>query len=170
MESASGAVVVNRLCRSEDGRAGERALAGGVPRRRASCSHRGNCRALMNLKPPPLLPPPPRCRLSSFYSSLFSHHSIQFGNLAPPRKRRRRRANRPSLRPSVHLPFRSLPSCQPQTIKFRSLPRTSVSLSQPDCEIYAPPSYTIHSFSLEERNAANISWRGERRGESSSST
>ena len=118
---ASGAVVVNRFCRSEDGRAGGPNGPNG-PRggRRASCSHRGNCRALMNLKPPLERLPPPRCRrclrrrhllrmVSSFYSSLFSHHSSTRYSLEIwHRDERRRRTVRPF--PSASLSVHFLPS------------------------------------------------------------
>lgn len=141
-----------------DERASER--AGGVPRRRASCSHRGNCRALMNLKPPPpLLPPPLRCRLSSFYSSLFSHHSIQFGNLAPPRKRRRRRTNRPSLRPSTSLSVHFLPASRRLSSSARCLARQSANQTVRFTHPLATP-YTL----FPSRSATLLIFLGEGRG------
>lgn len=180
---ASGAVVVNRFCRSEDGRAGGPNGPNG-PRggRRASCSHRGNCRALMNLKPPLERLPPPRCRrclrrrhllrmVSSFYSSLFSHHSSTRYSLEIwHRDERRRRTNRPSV--SVRLSFRSLPSFRRRrsdshrlSSSARCLARQSVSQTVRETRSLAPPAI-LHSFPS-EHNAATISWRGGEGGGSS---
>ena len=77
--------------------------------------------------------------LSSFYSSLFSHHSIQFGNLAPPR-----RADQDEDEPTVH--FLPSAACSRRRSSSAhcfppSLPRTSVNRAsrQPDGETRAPP-------------------------------